>query len=87
MRQLGLPIAVQLQNARVLLQREVTETYPDGKGTSTTSRGFKQYLVGTTPTISGSDIIFTTCSGTTTVSPSFGGTLNLGFPVSVYGIC
>ncbi len=87
MRNLGQPIASQLASARVLIEQEVNENYPDGKVYVNVSRGYQKFLVGTTPTVSGSDYVFTRCTGDVTVTPTYGGTLSLLATPRLSGIC
>lgn len=84
---LGLPIAAQLQNAKVVLSVNLRETYSSGKSNTQVTLGTYQYLASTTP-ILGTSAVFTTCTGTTTVPRQFNGTLSLiNGSTTFFGLC
>ncbi len=87
MRLLGQPIALQLANARVLVEQELRETYFSGKSTVEVSRDYQSFLVGTTPTLDGDNMVFVRCSGNVSVTPDFAGTLSMVGDIRIKGIC
>jgi hypothetical protein len=72
-------------NRTRLIEQQLFEDYFDGKGTSTADRGVRQWREDTDPDNGDNTFTFTACDGTTTtVTPSFAGTLYLGnFPAIV----
>lgn len=84
---LGLPIAAQLQTAKVVLSVDLRETYLSGKSNVQVTLGTYQYLANTTPTL-GTSAVFTTCTGTNTVPRQYGGTLSLiSGTTTFFGLC